>query len=328
MLAGSNHGGVERYPRTRPLADLNPTPFEATPEYLGTMAATWQDGPSSGGRTRVVAPIAVMAVVVAVIGVCVAVVGHHSAKPVTNADLLRLVHSSSDALDREPSNSFTMSEKVSGHGFSETIDTAGVSSAREQESAFRMTANGVAETGMQLKNLAYLKIPRLNAFLNTGKDWLAIRSPKPTAVEQQLQASGPAALLSGLATVRGTVDNEGTAALDGVETTKYRFHVDALKLFGSTFAKLLGPGANATLKQEGFANLPMTLWLDGQGLPRELELDMHVDGLTVHEVGYMKPSARALDLTAPPASDVHMVGSLSDFGRLLRAMTAESTPDA
>src|ERR1700760_1277061 len=133
MLAGSNHDDVDRIPRTRPLAPLNPTPFEATPEYLSSLAATWHEEPSSAGgggdpKQRIVAPMAVTALVVAIVGVCVAVVGHGSAKPVTNADLLKLVHSASDSLNNEPSNSFTLTETLSSHGASSTIKMSGVTS--------------------------------------------------------------------------------------------------------------------------------------------------------------------------------------------------------
>lgn len=50
--------------------------------------------------------------VVAIIGTCVAVVGHHKNKPVTNADLLRLIHSASDAFSQTPSSNFTMTTTV------------------------------------------------------------------------------------------------------------------------------------------------------------------------------------------------------------------------
>lgn len=287
------------------------------------MAATWSERPSSP-RQRFVAPMAVTAVVLAVIGACVAVVGHHTSRPASNADLLRLVRSASGALDNEPSRSFSAEEQLSGHGLHETITMSGVSSMRQQESSFRMVADGVSETGLSIKKMAYLKIPRLNAVLNNGKDWLAIRAPKPDAVQQQLQSSGPASLLNGLATVSGTVRDEGRETVNGVDTTKYRFDIDAMKLLGSTFSALLGPGATTTLEKAGFDSLPMTLWLDDHGLPRELEIDLHVDGITMHETGYMTPSSKTLALKAPPASDVHFVGTLADFGRMLQDLSGSA----
>ncbi|HEX3897866.1 MAG TPA: hypothetical protein VHW74_01735 [Mycobacteriales bacterium] len=319
---------MDRIPRTRPLAPLNPTPFEATPEYLDSMAATWNEGPSSGkGQQRLAAPIAIMAVVVAIVGACIAVFGHHTDKKLTNADLLKLVRSASASLNAEPSSTYTMTETISAQGHQETLTISGASSLRNHESTLKMTGGGINETAIDIGNVAYLKNPAFSALVPTNKDWLAIRS-KPTAIEQQLESSGSAGLLNSLATVKGTVVDEGSDTVGGVDTTKYRFRLNALKLFGSTFSTLFGSSATSVLKHFGFDRMPMTMWLDKQGLPRQIEIDMKIKSVSLTEIEHITPSDTQLSLAAPPASDVHVVGSLDDFGRLLQRLLGKSSPSA
>lgn len=273
----------------------------------------------------IVAPIAVMAVIVAIIGACVAIVGHPNAKPHSNAALLRLVHSASNALDSEPSNTFTMTMTISAGGTTEMLSMSGASSPRNNESSITMSGAGLHEEAIAINGVSYIENPLFTQNLSDGKHWLAVRTLKPTAIQKDLASSGPDGVLKGLAAAGGTVEDEGTQDVHGVETTEYLVHYDALGVFGSTFNAIFGSRANAILKQAGFDNLPMELWLDANGVPRKTELDIHFRGLSEHEVEYMTPSDKELHLAAPPSSDVHMLGSLEAFGAIVRHSIAAAT---
>lgn len=298
-----------------------PLPGEHVDPYMSTVPdPAWGQTPvPPRRRRRVVAPVVATTALLAVVGVLAATLGlSNTSTPVSNAQLLALVHSASKALTRTPATTFTMTVDVSAFGHTQSIEMAGTSSTANRASTMTVSGPGIRETAVELGGIAYISVPGAAQQLNDGKAWIAVRAPKPTPEMQQLEAAGPAGFLKGLAQVGGKIEDDGTQNVRGAQTTEYSFHIDLLKLLGPNFAKVMGRIPPTVARSLGLDNMPMKVWLDHQGLPRELALDFGFSGVSFKEVAYMTPSSVAPTITAPPASTVRMASSLGQFGRMLR----------
>jgi hypothetical protein len=276
----------------------------------------------SPSRARSLVAIATAAVVVIAAGV-LAVVLHSSDKgtPVSNAQLVKLIHSASNAMGRTPATTFRMTMTISARGHEGTISMSGASVSKTGASTFTVTGPGISEGAVALDGVAYLEVPAASISKNHHKGWLAVRTPKPTAQERQLAQSGPAGLLKALRRVDGTIENEGRDVVNGVSTTEYKFHADLLQEFGSTYKKIFGPDTIDKLRSLGFDNIPMTLWLDRQGLVHKMSMNFDVGPASIAEVVYMTPTNVIPKIKAPPASDVRLVKSLHRYGVVLRKLS-------
>jgi hypothetical protein len=262
-------------------------------------------------RLRIAATIGIVMIVIGVVA-GVGLTGEHGT-PVASSKIARLIHAASSAFQRTPSTTFSMVETVKANGHTVTVDIHGLTSVRYQESQLTMSLLGQDIQTMSIHHIAYLAIPPSQESLNNNRPWLAVRSLTQTPEEKQLQSAGPASYLEMLANVNGKIYNEGAQTVKGVATTKYNFHVNALKLEGSSFTKAFGSTTTAELKSLGFDNLPMSLWMDHSGLPRELSLGFSAQGASVSVVAYLSPSNQVPHVTVPARSQVTMVKSLREF---------------
>lgn len=273
-----------------------------------------------GSRRRSLAAIAATVIVVLGVAAAATTLGSSKGTPVSNAQLVSLVRSASHAFERVPSTTYRMTIDVSGQGHHVSLLMSGVTVTRTHASTFEMKGPGLDEGIIATHGIGYVQVPPAAVASNHGKGWLAVRSLKPTPEQRRLADSGPAGMLKALAVVGGTITNEGVHDVLGVPTTEYSFRADFLRVLGPTFSQFIGPDANARLKLLGFDRLPMKLWLDRNGLPREMSLGFSFRGVSMQEVAYMTPSNSIPTITAPPASDVRMVKSVARFGSEVRKL--------
>ena len=241
----------------------------------------------------------------------------HGASAASSTQLTKLSQSASDSLSHTASIEFSMTTTISAQGHERTLLASGVSSDRNHESSLTTSGGGIKERGLNVGGVAYFKMPG-DVALNDGKRWIAVRTPKPTAQVRQLAASGPSGLLSVLNNGGGPVEDEGMQTIGSVPTTKYSFHMDGLKLFGSLFKQIYGPGWTAKLKAAGFDNTPVSIWLDRTGFAREIEMSLAISGVSIHEAEFITPSNTVLHLIAPSRSQVHMVRTLRQYGEVVQ----------
>jgi hypothetical protein len=123
-----------------------------------------------------------------------------------------------------------------------------------------------------------------------GKSWMKIDTTKVPG-GSQLGALGqfdsPAEELQYLRAVSKEVEEKGEDEVRGVPTTRYRAVIDVRKL-GDVAASEAPPQlrkevrreATALFEEAGIDEAPMDVWLDGDGLPRKmtLELAFEVEG--------------------------------------------------
>lgn len=301
----------------------------STPPYTAAMPVPGPVGwgePKSRLRAnrRFFLPSALTAAAVAIAVVLVVAFGPgKSGSTLTNTQMLALVHNASNGLARSPATTFTMTMTISGAGQHQTIDMTGVTSNANRTASFTMTGPGVDESMRVVDGVVYVQLPASAVAMNDGKPWVGVPSVTPTAQEQQLESSGPAGLLQSLANVGGTVQDKGTQTVDGVQTTEYSVHIDVSKVLSTENPQL---ASSLDVGSLPLNDVPMTIWLDRQGLPRKLTMQLSLNGVSVDEVATMTPSNAVPHVSAPPASEVRVFNSLSDFETSMARMYGGASP--
>jgi hypothetical protein len=123
----------------------------------------------------------------------------------------------------------------------------------------------------------------------------------------------------------GEVEEVGVEALDGVETTHYRATVDLDRAVQQAPAEARDQvqAQIDQIKAAGISELPIDVWIDGDGLPRKLGYDITVEaeGQEVHTVLEMLFTDYGIevDVTPPPADQV------TDFSELTASLGAATT---
>lgn len=184
-------------------------------------------------------------------------------------------------------------------------------SGDERLSAGTFQAMHITETGRTLggtmeliivNGKEYAKLPK---FLNkSGKPWVQASENSSNPVARSLaqnldQTLGSASVDKIKEFVRAarSVEVVGDETLNGTRTTHYSIKVDLSKLHSAA----IDPSA---LKQAGLSTLPIQLYIDDRGLPRQVTMAFQLKG---HPVT-MKMTAGDYDkpvtITAPPADQV------------------------
>lgn len=177
----------------------------------------------------------------------------------------------------------------------------------------------------------YMKFPALTSLLPGAKEWIKFdletlgqQQGVDLSQLQQLNQGDPTAILEYLRAT-GEVEEVGTEEVDGVETTHYRAIVDIDKAVAQAPAESKDQvqAQIDQLKAAGLTELPIDVWIDGDGLPRKLEYDITVDaeGQEVHTVLAMTFTDYGVDVevTPPPADQV------SDYGELIAQLGVATT---
>jgi hypothetical protein len=139
--------------------------------------------------------------------------------------------------------------------------------------------------------IMFIKSPAFSSDLPDGKTWAKIDLTKaakamgqdPSKLMQQLNpGSDPTQLLDMLGKASGGVDKVGTETVAGVETTHYHATIDLAKLVqenGATQAE-----AEQLRKMIGAQDLPVDVWIDGDGYVRRMDesFSLTMKGKTEH----------------------------------------------
>jgi hypothetical protein len=128
----------------------------------------------------------------------------------------------------------------------------------------------------------YVRFPAMDDKLPAGKTW--IRGSRGTVEAagvglKELDSftnSDPRDVLEALRSVSGTVETVGTEEVHGVETTHYRATVDAADLARSSASKAGGADGilDGITSQTQIQDVPLDIWIDGDGLVHKVSLDV------------------------------------------------------
>jgi hypothetical protein len=163
----------------------------------------------------------------------------------------------------------------------------------------------------------YLKWPLLSKSLNASTPWISFDLTKLDQITgfdvsslRSVNQGDPSQTLVYLKAA-GTVEDQGTEDIDGVSTTKYHAVIDLDRIAGLAAADqraAVRASVVSLKKTYGISELPLDVWIDDQGLPRQLsyEIETTVQGQKVKSSLTMKFSDYGVDVNVepPPASQV------------------------
>jgi hypothetical protein len=149
----------------------------------------------------------------------------------------------------------------------------------------------------------YMKLPAKEN--PSGKPYVLVSPQSSNPIVQQLAgsidtAASTASIKAFNAFVRAakSIKVDGRETVDGVGATHYSVVVDPAKV----------PNTSALSKQalaaSGLKTVPVDLWVDDQGRPVKMTVNLHVQGQVVKVVAQMGHYNQPVTITAPPASQV------------------------
>jgi hypothetical protein len=166
----------------------------------------------------------------------------------------------------------------------------------------------------------YMRFPAIASQLPAGKSWVKTNAQDAgtgTSFNfsqlQDMSSNDPRKMLEFLRAASGGIENVGREELRGVSTTHYRATVDLRE-----YEKLVPPDKreelrsmmSEALEQTGLTELPVDVWLDDNGLVRQVEMsvsgrqpgtDETLDGTIRFELW---DYGKVVDIDLPPAAEV------------------------
>jgi hypothetical protein len=129
----------------------------------------------------------------------------------------------------------------------------------------------------------------------------------------------PRDALEALRDLSGEIETVGSEELRGVDTTHYRAQLDA----GDLAKKATGENADAAsildqLSSSGLDEVPLDIWIDGNGLVRKLALDVEAPDATTGQPGDLSLAfelwdyGEPVEIDVPPAAEVADASALRD----------------
>lgn len=173
-------------------------------------------------------------------------------------------------------------------------------------------------------DVGYVKLPAIDDQLPDGKTWVRGTAGDVKAGGfdfnelDSFTQNDPRDVLEALRGLSGDIETLGTEELRGVETTHYRVVLDPVALAKRAAAG--NPDATSLLDQLAgrgdIADVPLEVWIDGNGLVRKLSLDFEAADRSSGQSGgaslafelwdYGEP----VEIQVPPASQVADASSL------------------
>lgn len=288
-------------------------------------------------RTRRVRAAVGMAALAVAAGACSG--GSSSTRNSTSLstrDPVRLVASSADAASNAKSArmSLSMSFASGARSGSFTADGAFDFPARAGTMTIDMSSLGLPGASGRIEmrmvdGVAYMDMSSLAGAAGSdlaqvlgGKHWFkldisGLAGPSSGSGLGNLGMSDPSSMLDALRGVSNDVKQVGTDTARGVETTHYAMTLDMAKALERTPGQFRAQAGSA-LKTLGTGSIPADLWIDAQGRPRKLVVQL--DSVRAPDVSAVAMTMELYDygtavaVQAPPVDDTvdmsGMVGGL------------------
>jgi hypothetical protein len=169
-------------------------------------------------------------------------------------------------------------------------------------------------------DVVYMRFPAVSSELPAGKSWVRVAAGEKADLQgfdfsqlEDLAANDPRELLDVLRAAGGEIETVGTEDLRGTSTTHYRVTVNLAeyeKLVPASEREEPDSMAGDLLEQSGLEELPVDIWLDGEGFVRKLGMSFSseqpgttemVDGSMTFELW---DYGETVDIELPPAAQV------------------------
>jgi hypothetical protein len=177
----------------------------------------------------------------------------------------------------------------------------------------------------------YAKVPMLAGFLGATTPWVKIDpSELPNGGAGFGAAAGAMQPAAALALIQDalTVEQAGSDTIDGVDATRYRVTLDLVKVLPKLAELSPTSGHQITdadlakieagLTKAGMRELPMDVWVDGDGYVKQLQLSVDTSKIEGNDSGMQlaltvtfSDVGGTFSIEAPPASQVTDINELS-----------------
>jgi hypothetical protein len=229
--------------------------------------------------------------------------------PQAGGRVLALIQKASLRLEQYPSISMQMRISVEGNGQKVSVDVSGAFDLRSMSGTFYSSLPQGLGTfqGLEVGSTMYAKVDPAHLALVGGKHWVGLTI---TGANQQ-NPNDSLSYLHMLAGAHGTVSVVGHDTIHGAATTHYRVNVDPAEA-----AQRVPPQFRSgpdQLAAAGIHTLPVDVWLDGSGLPRQEEIKVATHGVTSYVSLHLRGSQQRLHIRTPAPADVWTVTSMTDL---------------
>ena len=174
-------------------------------------------------------------------------------------------------------------------------------------------------------DVGYVRLPAIDGQLPEGKTWVrgTAGDVKAGGLDfkelDSFTQNDPRDVLDALRGLGGDIETVGSDDLRGVETTHYRALLDPAQLVReATATNADAASVLDRLSETGVAEVPLDVWIDGDGLVRKLALDVDVPGATSSQGGSVSLAFELWDygervaIDVPPAAQVADASALGD----------------
>ena len=174
-------------------------------------------------------------------------------------------------------------------------------------------------------DVGYVRLPAIDGQLPEGKTWVRGTAGDVKAGGfdfkelDSFTQNDPRDVLDALRGLSGEIETVGSDELRGVETTHYRVLLDPVELVREATARNADAASVLDrLSQTGVAEVPLDIWIDGNGLVRKLALDVDVPDATSSQGGSVSLAfelwdyGQRVDIEVPPAAQVADASALGD----------------
>lgn len=232
--------------------------------------------------------------------------------------VLRLIQNAPAALSSYPSVDMAMKLTFHINGRTASVDETGLTSHDGKTAQFEVKLPNGAGTlsAIAADSTLYIKASP-TAAATLGKPWLGLSittgARAPSA--QTPTSSDALSYLQLMPGATGEVKVLGHQTISHVRTTHYRVTIDLLKAEQSMPPQLQHASAGQ-LQELGISTLPVDVWLDAQNVLRQEKLSVAVQGMRFDLQLNLSGSSTPLNVTAPPASQVHFVTTAAELFQL------------
>lgn len=238
------------------------------------------------------------------------------AVPQAGGRALALIQQAPASLASYASLKETLTISVATNGHSARIVAHGIVSPDGRNGTFSYDLpRGLPSIDLEfVGGVAYAPLPVEKRGLTGGKPYAALDMSGLS--NPQLNPGNASTLLSLLAGAHGTVQDDGTAKVDGTPTRRYHLTIDVQEAYNRIPVNLRP--AQVDLQALG-QTLPMDVWLDRNGRLRRLRSVVAAGGVTATMQLSVRGTSTQLHLVAPPESDVFHVTDSQQLSAILAA---------
>lgn len=182
--------------------------------------------------------------------------------------------------------------------------------------------------------VVYMKFGLLSSILPGAKPWLKLDVESLASQEgvdlsqlQSINQGDPSQILEYLRAA-GSVEEVGTEEVRGVETTRYKGVIDldqAAELAPADLRDQVRQSIEQLKKQTGLTELPVDVWIDGDGLPARIQYSFEgsiaaavtgadTEGFTTIFSMELYDWGTEVSVEPPPASEVTDISELAQLG--------------